>query len=160
MRHCDLNSLALSTLYSDVDKKFQTSGPEHQFYIQCEFHNMATSRDVLERCIQDICHWMSTNRLKLNPDKRELWWTGTRHNFGRLTDGGSRLVLGTEVIDASSSAWHSRQTCVWKSTLPSSVEGIFSSYASCNVYDVHSTRKRHQRSYMHSSSAGLTIATV
>ena len=45
-----------------------------QLYIHCEFHNMATSMDVLERCIQD----MSENRLKLNPDKTELLWTGSR----------------------------------------------------------------------------------
>ena len=29
-----------------------------QLCIHCEFHNMATSKDVLERCIQDIGHWM------------------------------------------------------------------------------------------------------
>ena len=65
---------------------------------------MATSWDVLERCIQDTDHWMSANRLKLNPDKTELLWTGTRHGLSRLTNGGPRLVLGDEVIDASSFA--------------------------------------------------------
>ena len=61
-----------------------------QVYMHCEFHNMATSRDVLKRCIQDIGHWMSTN-LGLELDI-----------LSRLTDGGPRLVLDTEVIDASS----------------------------------------------------------
>ena len=75
-----------------------------QLYIHCESHNVATSWDVLERCIQDIDNWMSANRLKLNPDETELLWTGTRYSLSRLTDGGSRLVLGTEVIDASSAA--------------------------------------------------------
>ena len=65
---------------------------------------MATSKDVLECCIQDSGHWMSANRLKLNQDKTELLWTGTRHSFSRLIDSRPRLVLGTEVIDASSSA--------------------------------------------------------
>ena len=69
-----------------------------QLYIHCEFHSMATARDVLERCIQDIGHWMSANLLRLNPDKTELLWTGTRQSLSRLISGGPRLVLGTEVI--------------------------------------------------------------
>ena len=43
-----------------------------QLYIHCELHNMATSRDILEHCIQDIGHWMSANCLKLNPAITEL----------------------------------------------------------------------------------------
>ena len=50
-------------------------------------------------------HWMSENRLKLNPDNTELLLTGTRHSVSRLADGGSRLVLGAEIIDSSSSAF-------------------------------------------------------
>ena len=95
----DLADLAAKhgvTLYAFTD--------DTQFYIHCEFHNMATSRDVFECCIQDIGQLMSANRQKLNPDKTELLWTGTRHCLGRLTDGEPRLVLGTEVIDASISA--------------------------------------------------------
>ena len=132
--------------------------------IHCKFHNMATSRDVLERCIQDLGHWMSANRFKLNPDKTELLWTGTRHSLSRLTDGGPRLVLGTEVIDASSFACllgvtFTPDLCL-ASMRPSSVEGVFSSYASCDVYEVHSTRKQHRRSYINSSPTGLTVTTV
>ena len=95
----DLADLATKhgvTLYAFAD--------DTQLYIHCEFHDMAALRDVLERCIQDIGHWMSANRLNLNQDKTELLWTGTRHSLSRLTDGGPGLVLGTGVIDASSSA--------------------------------------------------------
>ena len=41
-------------------------------YIHCEFHNMATLRDVLERCIQDIGNWMSANCLQLNLAKTQI----------------------------------------------------------------------------------------
>ena len=50
---------------------------------------------------------MSADHLKLKPDKIELLWTRTRHSL-RLTDSGPRLVLGTEVIDGSSSVCHLR----------------------------------------------------
>ena len=43
-----------------------------QLYIHCKFHNTATLRDVLERCIQDNGHWMSANCLKLNLDKTQI----------------------------------------------------------------------------------------
>ena len=54
-----------------------------ELYIHCEFHNMATSRDVLKRCIQDIDHWLLANRLKLNPNKTELLWTGIRNSLSK-----------------------------------------------------------------------------
>ena len=88
-----------SQVWCDVMLSPMTHG-----YIHCKFHNMATLRDVLGRCIHDIGHWMLANHLKLNPYNTELLWTGTRHSLCRLTDGGPRLVLGAEVIDASSSA--------------------------------------------------------
>ena len=123
---------------------------------------MATPRDVLERCIQDIGHWMSANRLILNPDKTEMLWTATRHSLNRLTDGGPRLVLGTEVIDASSSECLLGVTfrpdlCLEKHASIVSGKCFCFSYASCDVYDIDSTRKRYRRSYIHSSPTGLTI---
>ena len=75
-----------------------------QRHIHCEFNKIATPRDVLERCIQDIDDWKAANRVKLNTDKTELLWTGTRHSLSRLTGSELRLLLGTEVIDALSSA--------------------------------------------------------
>ena len=78
------------TLYAFAD--------DMQLYIHCKFHNMATSKDVLERCIQAIDHWMSANRLKLNPDKTELLWTGTLRSLDRLTDGGPQLLLVPKLL--------------------------------------------------------------
>ena len=99
-----LYTVNLSDLATKQDVTLYAFADDTQVYNHCEVHNMATSRDVSERCIQEIGHWMSANCLKLNQDKTELLWTGTRHRLSRLTDCGPRLVLGTEVIDASSSA--------------------------------------------------------
>ena len=39
-----------------------------------------------EHCLTDVSHWMSANRLKLNSEKTELVWVGSRY-------GGSSLQL-------------------------------------------------------------------
>ena len=134
-----------------------------QLYIHCEFHNMATSTEMLECCIQDIGHWMSVNCLKIKrgQNRTVMDWNKTASVDSLTADHGWCSVpkwLILRVLHASSE-WHSRQTCV-KSTHPSSVEGVFSSYVSCDVHDVHSTRKQHRRSYIRWSPAGLTIATI
>ena len=33
----------------------------------------------LERCLEEVSHWMSANRLKLNADKTELLWVGSKY---------------------------------------------------------------------------------
>jgi hypothetical protein len=45
---------------------------------------------------------MSANRLKLNPDKTELIWTGTRHSVNSLPGGGPALAFGTTTVGAVS----------------------------------------------------------
>ena len=49
-----------------------TFANDTHLYIHCEFHHMAISRDVLERCIQDIGNWMSANCLQLNLAKTQI----------------------------------------------------------------------------------------
>ena len=41
---------------------------------------------------------MSANRLKLNTDKTELIWTGTRSNLERIPGDDVSLTLGNDVI--------------------------------------------------------------
>jgi len=35
----------------------------------------------LVACIEEISHWMSVNRLKLNTDKTQFIWLGTPHQL-------------------------------------------------------------------------------
>jgi len=45
---------------------------------------------------------MTANRLKLNADKTELIWAGTRHSVDSLLHGrGPVLTLGVETIDVA-----------------------------------------------------------
>jgi len=56
---------------------------------------------ALERCVTAISQWMSANRLKLNMEKTEWLWTGTRSNLDRLPKSTLQLVLGNDTIDVA-----------------------------------------------------------
>jgi len=60
---------------------------DNQLYIHCRIDDVHLSVADLERCVTAIGHWMSANRLKLNTDKTELIWTGTRSNLERIPGG-------------------------------------------------------------------------
>jgi len=60
-----------------------------------------TGRDVyLESCISDVGHSMAANRLKLNTDKTELLWAGSKSGSAPLGGKGQPFQLGSEVIAA------------------------------------------------------------
>jgi len=74
---------------------------DSQLYIHCDRSNTASAAAPLEHCITDIGHWMSANRLKLNAEKTELLWTGTKHSLSLLGGCGPCLRLGEDIIAAS-----------------------------------------------------------
>ena len=53
----------------------------HLQMTHCSRNNTTTTIARLEQCIVDINYWMSANRLKLNMDKTELLWAGTRRSL-------------------------------------------------------------------------------
>jgi len=76
---------------------------DNQLHIHCRIDDVHLSVADLERCITTIGHWMSANRLKLNTDKTELIWTGTRSNLERIPGGDVSLTLGNDVIPVAES---------------------------------------------------------
>jgi len=63
---------------------------------------MASFTDQLERCVLDIGHWMSANRLKLNADKTELLFASSGHRCAALKGSCPVLKLGADTAVASS----------------------------------------------------------
>jgi len=55
----------------------------------------------LENCIEEVSDWMSANRLRLNADKTELLWAGSRHSPAMLGSAGPSLQLRTETVVAT-----------------------------------------------------------
>ena len=67
-----------------------------QLYLHCDSNSIVQSVTTLEQCITAIGKWMSANHLKLNTDKTELLWTGSRHCLRGLSGNGPSLVLGVD----------------------------------------------------------------
>jgi len=44
---------------------------------------------------------MSANRLKLNPEKTELLWSGSSHSLRKLGGCGPTIKLGTDTVKAN-----------------------------------------------------------
>lgn len=49
----------------------------------------------LTNCIVKIRNWMASNRLKLNEDKTQVIWLGTRHQLSKLTENTLTLPNAT-----------------------------------------------------------------
>ena len=75
-----------------------------QLYLHCDSNSILQSVTTLQQCVAAIGKWMSANLLKLNADKTELLWTGSRHCLRELSGNGPSLVLGADDIDVASVA--------------------------------------------------------
>jgi len=53
----------------------------------------------LERCLEEVSHWMSANRLKPNADKTELLWAGSK--YSRLWAARACHYRLTDTVTAS-----------------------------------------------------------
>lgn len=51
-------------------------------------------------CVADIDNWMNNNRLKLNTDKTQIIWVGSRQQLARLVDTG--VTLRSATVSSSS----------------------------------------------------------
>jgi len=93
---CDLADKA-----EEHDVNFHGYADDSQLYVHCRPEEAAATSEKLERCITDMDYWMSANRLRLNMDKAELLWTGTRYHVSTLNDSSPSLQLNNFTVDAS-----------------------------------------------------------
>ena len=83
------------------DVNIHSYADDTQLYLQCQREDMTTAIRRLESCTSDVSHWMAANRLKLNADKTELLWAGSKYGSISLVGSGPPLRLGDETITAS-----------------------------------------------------------
>jgi len=71
-----------------------------QWYLHGRRDDMTSTVHQLENCVTDVGQWMSANQLKLNTEKTELLWAGSRHSQSSVTVCRPPLQLGTDTITA------------------------------------------------------------
>jgi len=72
-----------------------------QAYGSCLPHDQLSLRNTMMDCIYDVTRWMSSNRLKLNPEKTEFMWCVTSH-MKHLVDTSPLLVQEVPISPSTS----------------------------------------------------------
>lgn len=93
-----VESLTASALRSPASTTLQAGAPVLCFSVWAMISGDAR---CLIPCNVHVMYWMAVNRLKLNADKTELPWTGSRYGPALLGNSGLSLNLGTGFIRAS-----------------------------------------------------------
>ena len=96
-----LYTVDLEDHVSEHGVSFHTFADDTQLYVHCRRDEVTSAILQLDNCIEEVSDWMSANRLKLNADKTELLWAGSRHGPSTLGSAGPSLRLRTETVVAS-----------------------------------------------------------
>ena len=75
-----------------------------QIYVSCKAVDQQAAASQIVSCVDEIDRWMSSNRLKLNADKTEFIWLGTRQQLLKIIQkqlgvGGASIASVSKVRD-------------------------------------------------------------
>ena len=65
---------------------FHFYADDTQLYVHLSHKNASSALDKLNQCLQDVSDWMSSSKLKLNPDKTEFIVFGSSHQRDKLSN--------------------------------------------------------------------------
>ena len=85
------------------DVNFHFYAGDSQLYVHLSHMNASAAFDKLNRCLQDVKEWMSTSKLKLNPDKTEFILFGSKKPRDRLNAYFPIDILATPFTPPSQS---------------------------------------------------------
>jgi len=80
---------------------FHAFADDTQMYLHCHRDDLQSAAAQLKLCISEVSQWMAASRLKLNTDKTELIWTGSKASLLRQDRCLPALQLGHDSIAAS-----------------------------------------------------------
>ena len=63
-----------------------------QLYVNSAVHSTENAISQLSDCIRDVAAWMGANRLRLNPQKTQLIWLGSRQQLEKITTGDIHIL--------------------------------------------------------------------
>ena len=77
-------TLSCILVYNHPGISFQFYADDTQLYVHLTHKNVASALDKLSHCLEDVKRWLSTNKLKLNPDKTEFIVFGSKSQHEKL----------------------------------------------------------------------------
>ena len=86
---------------SDFGLNVQCYADDGQLYISSKAGAAESSIELVTACINQLDQWMSSNRLKLNSDKTQLIWLGSRQQL--LKVNSDSILLGASTVRFQSS---------------------------------------------------------
>ena len=101
-----LFSLYTTPLSSIISKhngiKFHFYADDSQLYIHLSQKNASAAFEKLNKCLNDVKEWMTTSKLKLNPDKTEFIIFGSKRQRDKLKACFPIDILGNSLCPADS----------------------------------------------------------
>jgi len=71
---------------------------DNQLYIHCQPEDAQSAVLRVQQCVSVIEQWIAASRLRLNMDKTELMWTGTKYNVSKIPCCHSLTLGGAQVV--------------------------------------------------------------
>ena len=75
---------------------------DSQLYLHCPSTNQSIAASRLAKCIKSVERWMRSNRLKLNSDKTQFMWLGSKQQLAKIET--ECMQIGEHCIKFSTSA--------------------------------------------------------
>ena len=82
--------------------KFHFYADDSQLYIHLSQKNVSAAFERLNRCIDNVKEWLSTSKLKLNPDKTKFIIFGSKRQRDKLKECFPMEILGNSLCPADS----------------------------------------------------------
>ena len=99
-----LYTTPLSSLISGHATPHDLYADDSQLYISFPSGNSAAARNGLQSCLASVQSWMSTNKVKLNPDKTEFLLIGNERQRSKYLSMFPMELLGGKTYSAKSGA--------------------------------------------------------
>ena len=99
---CTLYTIPLSSLTSGHAIPHHLYADDNQLYISFSSGNSAAALNGIQSCLASVQSWMSTNKLKLNPDKTEFLLIGNQRQRSKYLSMFPIELFGVKTYPAKS----------------------------------------------------------
>ena len=94
----------LADIAQSMGVSLQAYADDIQVYLHCKIPAIVSTIETLQHCIEVICNWMASSRLKLNVDKTEVLWLGTNSSLQKLSLENIALTVGSSTVTPAANA--------------------------------------------------------